>query len=86
MAITDEQGNKITQPKVRKQIKGIRLREIAANKAKTSGGKRCPKCGYRIRSVNHSRGTHHRIVNASAKGPIHITSHFKSLVELHLAK
>jgi hypothetical protein len=59
MAITDEQGNKIPQPRIKKRDKSKAERATVASKAKQGKSKRCPDCGYRVRTTGHSAGTHH---------------------------
>lgn len=66
MAITDEQGNKIPQPKIKRRDKSKTERATAANKAKQGQSKRCPDCGYRVRTAEHSAGTQH-IQNSERK-------------------
>lgn len=66
MAITDKQGNKILQPRIKKRDKSKIERIIAVSKAKQGKSKRCPDCGYRMRTAGHSAGTHH-IQNSGRK-------------------
>lgn len=63
MAITDEHGNKIPQPRIGKkefsQIIRNRRVQLLRNNAKNSNAKYCDICGFSVRSVNHETGKHH---------------------------
>lgn len=57
--ITDEKGNKLPQPRIKKtvQSKTVRLRRMNREKINPAF---CKECGYRVRSVNHVDGEHHQ--------------------------
>lgn len=60
MAITDEHGNKLPQPRMNKLTLSAKFREIAKHNAQNNVGRRCTDCGYHIRSKNHDAGAHHK--------------------------
>jgi len=55
MATTDEQGNKLPQPRIKKTVKSAN--ERAQTKHLST---RCCGCGFRARGPEHSNGAHHR--------------------------
>lgn len=66
MAITDGQGNKLPQVRIKKKdfSRNMRERRIMAKTASQfePNPKHCGTCGYRVRSLNHESGTHHKNV------------------------
>ena len=60
MANTDEHGNKLPQPRIRKRDASRMKRERRIMQGKKINPAFCDKCGFRVRSVNHMDGAHHR--------------------------
>ena len=52
--ITDEQGNKLPQPTIKKSTKSANERNRVA------GQHNHCQCGYHIRSIGHNNGNQHR--------------------------
>ncbi len=59
MAITDELGNKLPQPRIHKKVFTKNVRERRVMKGKDINPRHCNMCGFRVRSVNHMEGKHH---------------------------
>lgn len=57
MANTDEHGNKIPQPKIKKKDFSRMLREFRMQENKPAF---CDMCGFRVRTTNHENGRHHQ--------------------------
>ena len=59
---TDGQGNKIAEKKISKQIQSVNIRR---HRSGISNNNRnlafCNECGFRIRSRDHAKGSHHRM-------------------------
>lgn len=66
MAITDKQGNKLPQVRVKKKVFAKNVRERRIMKGQDLNPAYCNLCGFRVRSVNHTKGKHH-INNAPKK-------------------
>jgi len=63
MANTDEHGNKLPQPRIKKKDFSQMLRERRMASVVMQGGMNpafCDMCGYRVRSLNHKSGRHHQ--------------------------
>lgn len=65
MPNVDDKGNKLAQKREKKSVVAKNFRIKAAQKAgedTTKGIKSnvCDECGYRIRTVAHLRGKHHK--------------------------
>lgn len=54
MAITDTEGNKLPQPKIKKTIKS------ANERARIAGADNHCACGFHKRGVGHNNGSQHR--------------------------
>lgn len=57
MAITDQHGNKIPQPKVKKKDTSRAIRML---RMQDGNPRFCGECGFRIRGGNHTSGKHHQ--------------------------
>ena len=57
MAITDEYGNKLPQPRIKKKAASQMKRERRMLQNKPAF---CDMCGYKVRSLNHESGKHHQ--------------------------
>ena len=68
MATTDERGNKLPQPQIKKKDFSRMLREY---RMQYKSCKHCDMCGYRVRSLNHESGRHHqsapKVIEANRK-------------------
>lgn len=62
---TNKEGNKLPEPKIKKAIKSLNIRQkrISAIKPNVSF---CDECGFRSRTANHNQGTHHKNAIRSA--------------------
>ena len=58
--ITDDRGNKLPQPRIKKtvQSRNVRLRRATVEHERNPAF--CKECGYRVRSKNHVGGEHHQ--------------------------
>lgn len=57
MAITDNYGSKLPQPRVRKKDASAMVRE---RRMQDKCSRHCMMCGFRVRGVNHESGRHHQ--------------------------
>ena len=63
MANTDQYGNKLPQPRIRKRDASQMKRERRMQSVIMQGGMNpafCDMCGYRVRSLGHESGRHHQ--------------------------
>ena len=68
MAITDEHGNKLPQPRILKKDFSRMIRDY---RMQYKSCKHCDMCGYRVRSLEHESGRHHqsalKVIEANRK-------------------
>lgn len=57
MANTDEHGNKLSQPQIKKKDFSQMIRERRMLRSRPAF---CDMCGFKVRSVNHANGRHHQ--------------------------
>jgi len=66
MAITDEHGNKLPQPRILKKDFSRMMRDYRMQRINF-----CDMCGYKVRSLNHESGKHHqsapKVIEANRK-------------------
>ena len=71
MAITDKQGNKLPQARIKKKDFSRMMREY---RMQQKSCKYCDMCGYKIRGVYHESGKHHqsapKVIEAKRKEAI----------------
>lgn len=69
MANTDEHGNKIPQPRIKKKDFSRMLRERRMQDWHNTDF--CKMCGYKVRTLNHESGRHHqsapKVIEANRK-------------------